>query len=40
MNNIILGTMNIEYQYSSNLDKTINSYKQIIEYYFDRFQDQ
>jgi len=35
MNNIILGTMNIEYPYSSNNDKSINNYKKIIEYYFE-----
>jgi aflatoxin B1 aldehyde reductase len=35
MNNIILGTMNIEYPYSSNPDKNIDTYKQIIEYYFE-----
>jgi len=34
MNNIILGTMNIEYPYSSNPDKNIDTYKKIIEYYF------
>ena len=33
MNNIILGTMNIEYPYSSNPDKNIDTYKKIIEYY-------
>ena len=33
MNNIVLGTMNIEYQYSSNEDKSIESYKDIIEKY-------
>jgi aflatoxin B1 aldehyde reductase len=33
MNNIVLGTMNIEYQYSSNKDKSIESYKDIIEKY-------
>jgi len=31
--NLVLGTMNIEYPYSSNKDKTINSYKEIIEKY-------
>ena len=35
MNNIILGTMNIEYPYSSNHDKNIDTYKKIIEYYFE-----
>lgn len=34
MNNIILGTMNIEYPYSSNPHKTIETYKKIIDFYF------
>ena len=32
---LILGTMNIEYPWSSNLDKSINGYKSIIDYYID-----
>ena len=35
MNNIILGTMNIHYPYSSNNDKNIEYYKKIIDYYLE-----